>query len=368
MAIDILFLIMATFGFYFGYTFGLMRLALVLFSFLFATIAAMSFTPMTSNIIQETFGVTSVFMPFIAFGVTLLIVLMLARIVTKLIEETLTSERFDILSRLIGGILMALWFTLLYSVLVIFFGKSGVLPLVFNEQVAVLPDAGTVQLGVPPKTLQVGPSDTLMMTLPKEPIPYSFYRKEDRKTGISLKLGFVPLGGESYQAYVNNSGRSWNIFPGDTVYMVANRQMVVQDQKQVLCFCDSTFLVYLEGRAMVFDCRDEVLAAKSATSIFYPYIEIIPRRGNQLMNGLRPLISDFVEYMDVAIERVEQGPPTTIDTYDGQENRPVIAPAEEDVAPVEERPTDTIIVSDPIPDIDIDVNIDAKDTIVVYEG
>lgn len=330
--IDILFLIMATFGFYFGYTFGLMRLALVLFSFLFATMAAMAFTPMTSSIIQETFEVESVFLPFAAFGITLLIVLMLARMVTKLIEETLISQRFDVLSRIVGGVLMALWFTLLYSVLVIFFGKSGVFPLVFNEDQIVSPKDKTVHVGVPAKAIDLGPTDTLLLSITNDPNLYPFEaNKNNKKGGIALSLGFVPMGNETYQAYINNEGRSWNLLQGDTAHIQARRQLVLTSQEKMLCFCDSSFVIYPQDTTLVFDCTDPHVRAKSATSLFYPYIEIIPQRGNQLMNGLRPLIRKFVDYMDVALERVEQQPlpDNTIQTYDEEKNRQRVEPKEE---------------------------------------
>lgn len=341
-AIDILFLIMVTFGFYFGYTFGLMKLALVLFSFLFATIAAMSFTPMTSGIIQETFGVESVFLPFAAFGITLVIVLMLARMITKLVEETLTSERFDVLSRLVGGVLMALWFTLLYSVLVIFFGKSGVLPLIFNENVAVYPADGTIHIGVAPKTIGLGPKDTLLLKITNDPNTYTFESSQSntpnlpnqpkKKGGISLSLGFVPIGNEEHQAYINNKGRTWSINPTDTARIQTRRQLFVTNEKETICFCDSAFLIYPQGDALLLDCSDPMLSAQSATSFFYPYIEIIPKRGNQLMSGLRPLIKDFVEYMNIALERVEQRPipNNTVDAYDEEQNRQQVQPVEED--------------------------------------
>lgn len=363
MAIDILFLIMATFGFYFGYTFGLMRLALVLFSFLFATLAAMSFTPMTSGIIQETFGVDSVFLPFIAFGVTLLIVLMLARIVTKLIEETLTNERFDVLSRIVGGVLMALWFTLLYSVLVIFFGKAGVLKLVFNDQALMLPVDGTFKMSIPKKTLEVGGPDTLTLTLSREPEKaYNFRKDPDNPIGdVSINLGFVPIQNNAPRAYVNNQGWSRNILKNDTVRMRGTRQLLLKKDNKVICFCDSAFVAYTQGdTALLFRCTDENIAAKSATSRFYPYIAIIPRRGNQLMNGLRPLIKEFIEYMGVALDRVEQRPPprTTIDPYDENETRPSMEPALEEDLPIATPqkmdtlgyPVDTSLVPSSIPD------------------
>lgn len=333
MAIDILFLIMATFGFYFGYTFGLMRLALILFSFLFATIAAMSFTPMTSSIIRETFEVESVFLPFAAFGITLLIVLMLARMVTKLIEETLVSQRFDVLSRLVGGLLMALWFTLLYSVLVIFFGKSGIFPLVFNEDRMVSPEDRTVHIGVPAKAIALGPTDTLWLSITNDPNLYPFEPDKDSKGGIALSLGFVPMGNGIYQAYINNKGRSWNLLQGDTAQIQARRELVLTSKEKMLCFCDSSFIIYPQDTTLLFDCTDPNIRAKSATSLFYPYIEIIPQRGNQLMNGLRPLIREFVDYMDVALERVEKRPlpDNTIQTYDEEKNRQRVEPDQEEV-------------------------------------
>lgn len=344
--IDILFVVMATFGFYFGFTFGLLKLALVLFSFLFATLAAMAFTPMTTNIIMETFAVDSVFLPFIAFFVTLLIVLMLARIVTKLLEETLTSERFDVLSRVVGGFLMVIWFSLLYSVLVIFFGRAGVLELVFNEQAIIQPSEGAVRLGIPPRSMPVG-EDTLYMQYNTDPNAYIFGNNNSEKNvDVSLGLGFVPAGKDQYNAYISKKGQSWDILPADTVTIWGTNQLIIQQDKKIICFCDSSFIVHLENNQLIFDCLDEDLSAKSPSSRLYPYIEQIPKRGTQLLKGFRPFIDRFSEYMGVAVERLRDDNPLpnpVIKTNSEENNKPIVQPTiEEEVPEFEPQELDTL--------------------------
>lgn len=344
--IDILFVVMATFGFYFGFTFGLLKLALVLFSFLFATLAAMAFTPMTTNIIMETFAIDSVFLPFIAFFVTLLIVLMLARIVTKLLEETLTSERFDVLSRVVGGFLMVIWFSLLYSVLVIFFGRAGVLELVFNEQAIIQPTEGAVRLGIPPRPMPVG-EDTLYMQYNTDPNAYIFGNNNSEKNvDVSLGLGFVPAGKDQYNAYISKRGQSWDILPADTVTIWGTNQLIIQQDKEIICFCDSSFIVHLENNQLIFDCLDEDLSAKSPSSRLYPYIEQIPRRGTQLLKGFRPFIDRFSEYMGVAVERLRDDNPLpnpVIKTNSEENNKPIVQPTiEEEVPEFEPEELDTL--------------------------
>lgn len=380
--IDVLFVVMATFGFYFGFTFGLLRLALVLFSFLFATLAAMAFTPMTTNIIMETFAVDSVFLPFIAFFVTLLIVLMLARIVTKLLEETLTSERFDILSRIIGGLLMVVWFSLLYSVLVIFFGRSGVLDLVFNEQAIVLPTDGAIRLGIPPRATPTG-TDTLYMEYSSEQNRYKFGRNNPQSNvDISLGLGFIPVGKEQYKAYISKRGQSWDVLPADTISIWGTNQLIVQQDKQIICFCDSTFQIHLENNQLILDCLDESLSAKSPNSRLYPYIEQIPKRGTRLIEGFRPFIDNFSDYMDVAVDRLQNDKPIpgkVIKTNDENNNKPSIQPTvEEEVPEFEPQELDTLgfsidttqmpVVRPPDKEVKLPALENVEDDSVEYEG
>jgi uncharacterized membrane protein required for colicin V production len=365
--IDVLFIVMASFGFYFGYTFGLLKLALLLFSFLFATLAAMAFTPMTTAIIVETFEVDSIFLPFIAFGITLIVVLMLARIVTKLLEETLSSERVDVLSRSVGGVLMAIWFSLLYSVLVIFFGKAGVFPMVFNEQVMLHPRDGAVRLGIPPKNTPIG-TDTLYMKYSTDQNLYRFGNNSTQNNvDVSLGLGFVPVGNNNYSAYISKRGQSWDILESDTVTVWGTRQLILQKDQQMICFCDSKFRVHLESGELFFDCLDKELAAKSPTSRFYLYIEQIPKHGKQLIAGFRPFIDRFVKYMGWAVDRLQQEEESpVIKTNSEENNKTTVQPIiEEDQLPepIIEEP-DTFIYSIDTTQMPV-VNPSMQDTIKV---
>jgi hypothetical protein len=65
--IDIFFIVMVAFGFYFGFTFGLMKVVLFVVSLSIAVLTAMVFTPVVSRLIIDTFQVDSAFLPFIAF-------------------------------------------------------------------------------------------------------------------------------------------------------------------------------------------------------------------------------------------------------------------------------------------------------------
>lgn len=336
MAVDVLFIIMATFGFYFGFSFGLMKVVLAVLSLVAAVLAAMAFTPMTTNIIIETFQIDSVFLPFIAFLVTLLIVLMLARIVTKLIEETVDNKRFDIVSQVVGGLIMVFVFTLLYSVLVLFFGQARVLELVFNQKYQITRSDSNPKLVVPAKlALGLGNPDTIYLKIDGDHNTHRFApaKKNDKKPA-SLSIGFQPIQGNRYLGSIGSSIQKWDISPEDSVRVKSSGQLYLMVENEIRCFCDSTFLITSINDTMHFECLDDYLAAKSATSFFYKYIEVIPQRGTQLMKGVAPFIENFLDYMSVALERLDQGVQNNknpINVYSGEENKEVVQPVEEEI-------------------------------------
>lgn len=336
MAVDVLFIIMATFGFYFGFSFGLMKVVLTVLSLMFAVIAAMAFTPMTTNIIIDTFDVDSVFLPFVAFLITLLVVLMLARIVTKLIEETVDNKRFDVVSQIVGGLIMGFVFTLLYSVLVLFFGQARVIELVFNQGYTVTRVDQDPKLVLPPR-LVGGNSDTIYLKIDDD---HNTYRcaasPEDQEKSTSLRIQFKPIPGNRYMGAMNSSNQEWNILPEDTVRVKSKGQLHLTIEGETHCFCDSTFLITSRNDSMHFECLDDYLAAKSATSFFYKYIEIIPQRGTQLMKGVAPFIEYFLDYMSVALERLDKGRENNknpINVYSEEDNKNVVQPVVEEELP-----------------------------------
>jgi len=294
MVIDIFFLLMAAFGFYFGYTFGLMQVVLMVLSLSAAILAAMGLTPMTSELISETFEVESPFLPFLAFLVTLFIVLMMARMVSKLLEETVEGKRFDTMSQIIGGVVMGLVFTLLYSVLVTFFGRANVLDLVFNKDAFTHKKDKNIQLiNVHPFDLEASSlamiSDDDMLSIFK---------------GGKVSFGVDEFKG-SYTPYFKSKKSSFSMLRGDTFVFSAKYELQVRANEELLCFCDSSLIIYAEGDTINFHCQDKNLASKSMTSFFHKYIEVIPRRGKILLQHMLPFVKDFMKYMDVALQRIE---------------------------------------------------------------
>lgn len=381
MAIDILFIIMATFGFYFGFSFGLMKVALMVLSLCLAVLAAMAFTPMTTNIIIDTFEVNSVFLPFVAFLVTLLIVLMLARIITKLIEETVDNKRFDMISQVIGGLVMGLVFTLLYSVLVIFFGQAGVVKLIFNKEGKATFEDTEIQLVASGKSLGIAISDTIYMRRDGDNNSYQFMSSEE--TGAaSLNFGFSRVMENEYMGFVRDNSQQWDMLPGDTVHIRAKGQLYLMVEEEMRCFCDSSFLIESHSNTIHFQCTDDYLAAKSTTSFFYKYIEVIPQRGMQLMKGMAPFIKNFVNYMTIALERLDdkmQSKDSPINVYSKEDTKEAVQPVEEEsLLEPEEEMSDTLNISidttnipSPEPTIDTVSNqeeIEPEEEDVEYEG
>jgi hypothetical protein len=74
--------------------------------------------------------------------------------------------------------------------------------------------------------------------------------------------------------------------------------------KEVICFCDSTFLVSVQRDSIFFNCLDELLSSQRRTSLLYQYIQVVPGRCSQLIQGLAPFVNNFIEYMSVAIDRL----------------------------------------------------------------
>ena len=127
MAIDIIFIIMVAYGFYFGYAYGLIKVVIFVLSLIVALGISMYITPTTTQLMQETLVVESPLLPFVAFVVTLVGVMLIARIVFKLLQETVKSKQVNQVTQGIGGLLMAAVFVFLFSVLVTFFSAAHVI-------------------------------------------------------------------------------------------------------------------------------------------------------------------------------------------------------------------------------------------------
>jgi membrane protein required for colicin V production len=128
MVIDIVCLIFLAYGFWVGFSRGIISTVLSLASYLFGVLAAMRFGPVAGAMIFEAFpGVTSA--GAFVLGVVLLffLTLILFRIVARGLTGFMETVDINFINQVLGGLLSGLFFTFIFSGLVYFGDRSKII-------------------------------------------------------------------------------------------------------------------------------------------------------------------------------------------------------------------------------------------------
>lgn len=99
MGVDIVFIIMVAYGFYFGYAYGLIKVVVFIISLILALGVSMYITPALSDLISLTIEIDSAFLPFVAFLVSVFGIMAIARIIFLLFDKNVTSKRVNQFTR-----------------------------------------------------------------------------------------------------------------------------------------------------------------------------------------------------------------------------------------------------------------------------
>ena len=190
---------------------------------------------------------------------------------------------------------MMLFFTLLYSVLVTFFGQAHIIDLVFNDEVVLSKEVSNIQIrSVNNRASKRGVTqDTIALHVHAD-TSYYFYGQMmllPHKKGVS----------------VQSNKHQFELSIKDTSILRTKRELHIFGTNQLQCFCEGDLMLIPEVDAVLLQCTDDYLSAKHLTSFFYPYIEIIPKKGTYILRTLAPFIQDFVNYMGIALNRLEHG-------------------------------------------------------------
>lgn len=124
MVIDILLLIFAGWGFYQGYSRGIISTFFTVFSVLFGIVAAFKLTPGAARMLETSFQLERTASFPIGFILTLVLSLFLVRMIGQFIESGLEKANINFINQTAGGILLASLYTLLFSVL-LWFGTEA---------------------------------------------------------------------------------------------------------------------------------------------------------------------------------------------------------------------------------------------------
>lgn len=123
MVIDIIFFISAAYGFYVGYSKGIIKTVFSTLSIVLGLMAAMKFSPYMTSFLEDTFS-KSPLMFIAGFVVTFVGVMLLVRLLAKTVEGIFKTIKINALNKIAGGIFMSGFFILLFSILV-WFGNEA---------------------------------------------------------------------------------------------------------------------------------------------------------------------------------------------------------------------------------------------------
>ena len=123
MVIDIVFLIMALYGFYLGFSKGIIQTVFTVLSVMFGLMAAFKFSPAMTNFLETTFS-DHALMFIVGFLLCFVLTMVIIRMFAKALEGALETANINIINQGAGGILLSGLMILLFSVLLWFADKS----------------------------------------------------------------------------------------------------------------------------------------------------------------------------------------------------------------------------------------------------
>jgi uncharacterized membrane protein required for colicin V production len=123
-SIDIICALVMLYGFYHGYTRGIIGTVITLTGYLLGVVLSFKAIPFTGNILEELTGKHNPMMAVAAFVLNLVIVMLVLRIISNGLEGVLSFLFLGIVNRILGGLVMSLIAALIFSVLLWFGAKA----------------------------------------------------------------------------------------------------------------------------------------------------------------------------------------------------------------------------------------------------
>lgn len=120
MIIDVLFLIVAAAGFWYGYSRGIIETVFRYVSIFFGIMASLRFSPAMTNFLKDLTHYNSPLMFLAGFLLTLFLTMFLLRTVGRGLEGVLQTININFINQILGGVLSAAFSILIYSCLLWF--------------------------------------------------------------------------------------------------------------------------------------------------------------------------------------------------------------------------------------------------------
>ncbi len=117
MVIDLIFVIMALFGFYMGYSRGIIQTVFTFGSIFIGLLIAFKFAQNMTDFLSDLFNSTNPLMFIAGFLLSFVITMILIRMVARGLESILKSAHLNVVNKVIGGMVLSGVFILVLSVL-----------------------------------------------------------------------------------------------------------------------------------------------------------------------------------------------------------------------------------------------------------
>jgi membrane protein required for colicin V production len=127
MVIDIIFVIAAIYGFYLGFTKGIIKTIFNVLSILLGVLGAFKFAPAATKFLETAFGSDNPLMFLAGFLLSFVATMMLIRTFARALEGVLKTANVNVVNQFAGGMLLSLVMVFLYSLLLWFADISGLM-------------------------------------------------------------------------------------------------------------------------------------------------------------------------------------------------------------------------------------------------
>ena len=126
MILDIIVVLIVAFGFYTGYSRGLIKTVFDTLSLVIGILAAMKLSPITINLLDGLFNISPSITYLIGIVVTFLLVMALVRFIGRKLEDVFEAANINVVNKLAGGAVQGLFFAFLISMVLWVLGNYNV--------------------------------------------------------------------------------------------------------------------------------------------------------------------------------------------------------------------------------------------------
>jgi membrane protein required for colicin V production len=126
MTLDIFVVLVVAFGFYTGYSRGLIKTVFDTLSLVIGILAALKLSPIAINAIDRLFNIAPSISYLLGVVITFLLVMALVRFVGRKLEDVFEAANINILNKVAGGAVQGLFFAFLLSMILWVLGNYNV--------------------------------------------------------------------------------------------------------------------------------------------------------------------------------------------------------------------------------------------------